>query len=205
MRMTICAGALALMTAACSSETPDQPQSDAALPGSAETAQPAEPDVAPSSTTAARTSQFSKTTDCKVIESTSDEGGYFKHACTGPAGHSLTVTESDLRQNVEVNFPGGATANLKLSSATRRSGFNEVGETVEWRGTGEGANWQPDALVLRYLVQDQPEASADTPYLLVVRLDGTKSCITHEVAPGANQNDQARAVADDRTVGQCLS
>ncbi|WP_161390623.1 hypothetical protein [Croceibacterium xixiisoli] len=190
------------MTTACSAETPDQPQSDPASP--AASAQPGEP-ATPASPIAARTSQFSKTTDCRVIESTSEEGGYFKHACNGPAGHSLTVTESDLRQNVEVNFPDGATANLKLSSATQRSGFNKVGETVEWRGTGEGAAWKPDALVLRYLVQDQPEATTDTPYLLVVRLDGTKSCITHEVAPGASQSDQARALADDPTVGQCLS
>ncbi len=198
MTMKTCVGALALMAAACSSEGADQsqPRGEATPAGGTSAETPAVP---------ARTSRFSKTSDCRVVQSNPDEGGYFEHACAGPAGYSLTVTESDLRQNVEVIFPDGGKANLKLSSSTQRSGFNKVGDTVEWRGNGEGANWRPDAIVLRYLVQDKPEATTDTSYLLVVRLDGAKSCITHEVAPGTDQNDQARAIADDRDVGPCLS
>jgi hypothetical protein len=155
--------------------------------------------IAPMSASAApqRVSQYTRTDHCRTIERNDDEGGWSVQACSGVAGYRLRVTEGDLRQNVIVELPGRGERSLALAEATGSGGFSSIGPRAEWRGTGAGRAFRPDALILRYDVVEDPERpERPTSYLLTVSLANRRPCITAKVPPGPAQNTQARAIAD---------
>lgn len=155
-----------------------------------------------------RTSQYTRTDQCRMIERNEEEGGWSVQACPGLAGYRLRVTEGDLRQNVVVELPrsGARRASersLALAEATGSGGFSSIGASVEWRGIGTGRAFRPDALILRYVVVEDPERpNAPTSYLVTVSLANRRPCVTAKVPPGPGQNERARAIAD--RPGRCL-
>lgn len=177
------APALALVLAACSSGE-DEPAAPTPSPSAS-----AEASSAPG-----RAFRYTRLDDCKVLESTSEEGGYYLAECPGEGGYKLRVSESDLRQSVTVIAPDGAGTDLDLARHTG-GGFSSLGETAEWRGAGEGAAFVPDSLIVRHEVVTNPEGTATTSYLVIARLTPTP-CVTARLEPGPEQNARARNLAD---------
>jgi len=137
---------------------------------------------------------------CRLIEQNVDEGGYSRHACDGPSGYKLEISESDLRQDVVVIAPGGGRAELQLSSIVAKGAFNSLGKTAEWRGSGP----KPSALIVRLNVARGPEpVRPDISNLVVARLTGP-ACVVAVVPPRAGQNEVARQIADGR-LPPCVS
>lgn len=185
--------AIAFLLAGCSeSQAPSDPeaarQQQTAVPTSA-------PSESSKPTSVERVSQYTKLTDCKTIEVNEDEA-YSSAACPGKGGYALEIHESDLRQTIVVISPDGKKQDLQLASATRRGGFNYVGDVIEWRGVEADAAFRPEALILRFNVTEDPEhTEKSTSYLLTAKLNG-KPCVTAMLAPRPEQNKKARVAAD---------
>ncbi|HEY0164112.1 MAG TPA: hypothetical protein VGB39_01935 [Sphingomicrobium sp.] len=129
---------------------------------------------------------------CRLIEQNVDEGGYSRHACDGPSGYKLEISESDLRQDIVVIAPGGGRTELQLSSIVAKGAFNSLGKTAEWRGSGA----KPSALIVRLNVARGPEPTRpDISNLVVARLS-RPTCVVAVVPPGPDQNGSARRIAD---------
>lgn len=203
--------AAVILLGACSSQKPEATKDDAPLPTPvpepAPTAAPtlAAPSASPSAADNGRVSQFTRLDDCRLLKrSQPGEGDFSDHACPGLAGYAIKLSEDDLRQNLWVTPPGGGEQSLKLSEATRSGGFTRLGDTLEWRGEGEGKAFRPDGLIVRYFVVENPDTPGkETAYLLAISLAGAKPCVTTKTPPGPAQNERARAAADGKR--SCLS
>lgn len=169
--------------------------------GEDEPAAPAPSATASGEAPAARGFRYTRLDACRMLESNPEEAGYYLSECPGEGGYKLRVSESDLRQSVTVIAPGGTGTDLDLARHTG-GGFSSLGETAEWRGTGEDAAFAPDALILRHEVVTNPEGTATTSYLVIVRLTPTP-CVTARLEPGPEQNVRARNLAD--AGAPCLS
>jgi hypothetical protein len=165
------------------------------------------PAASPSPTGPFRISQYTALgDDCRVVRRAAEGEGDFSDAdCPALAGYRVTLSESDLRADLVIGLPRGSTDhNLKLSEATQTGGFSHLGDRLEWRGRQEGDRFAPDAMIVRYLVVENPDApERDTSYLLAVSLTGARPCVTARIAPGPGQNERARAAAD--APGKCLA
>lgn len=138
---------------------------------------------------------------CRLLEQNLDEAGYSRWLCPGQAGWSVELTESDLRQDLELIAPSGQRTPLELTRRVARGAFNDLGATAEWRGPSAA---RPDTLIVRMNVA-QPEhpPRPDISRLAVIRLTAPP-CLIAIVEPGAAQNERARAVADASTRTRCL-
>lgn len=194
MSRVIVLGAAALL-AACSSEETGAADEVAPEPSEAR----ADPAPASPAEVAGRAFRYTSIAECEVLREEREEMPFVETLCQGPAGWALRVTDSDARQNLVVVPPGGHDASLELSRIGG-GGFSSLGDTAEWRGPG-GADFKPDALIVRYSVAEEPYPAPETAYLLVVDL-APRPCVVARVAPGPAQNDIARARADDP--GACL-
>ncbi len=135
---------------------------------------------------------------CKTIESTDEEGGSYRGICPGVAGYKLELIEGDLRQSINVIDPNGEKHELNLWNVS--GGFSSVGKNAEWRMNGK----TPVAIILRFNVNEHPEApSKTTSYLLVAKLNGIKTCITDALKPTRSQNAEARKAADTSAGKPC--
>lgn len=166
----------------------------------------AEPTATPEATQApsaapGRIFTYTSLEDCPVLESNPDEAGYFLSECKGEGGYKLRVIESDLRQTIEVIAPGGKTNDLNLSAVTG-GGFSHLGPNVEWRGAVKDGTFAPDAMIVRHEVVTNPEGTESESWLVAVKLDGAP-CPIARIAPGPQQNQQARDAAD--AGGACLA
>lgn len=141
-----------------------------------------------------RVSQYSDLSACQIAETKLDEAGYVRSSCVGPSSFKYEIVESDGRQNLVLDN-GQAKTSLALPSLMG-GGFSSLGSRIEWRGD-EGADFQPDALILRYnVVEDANVPDKPTSYLLVAWLKRDGACLAGKAAPGADQNELARKIAD---------
>ncbi|HKX79645.1 MAG TPA: hypothetical protein VJM34_14090 [Novosphingobium sp.] len=209
MRQTPLPLLLAAALSACGSDPPDPNGASSDGPATGATAPQVSADPAAvvgdaaESSDDARVSRYTSVKGCRVTESNAEEGGWSVSACPGLGGYRLELTESDLRQNLVIRPPTGGEHGLDPAEATGSGGFSRIGETVEWRGTGEGAAFRPRALIVRYLVVENPDRpSVETGYLLTVRLANGGPCITGRLPPGPEQNEKARDLADGK--GRCI-
>jgi hypothetical protein len=138
---------------------------------------------------------------CKTIESTSEGAGYFKGQCPGIAGYKLIIEEGDIRQNMTVITPAGKKYDLNLWSVVG-SGFSNLGPRIEWRVAGR--SMKPNALIVRYNVANAEDSTKGTSWLVVVKITAGGICVTDKIAPGTNQNEQARTAADGSASKPCL-
>lgn len=138
-----------------------------------------------------------KTSNCRTIKSVPDEGGYYEGECTGVGGYKVRLTEGDIRQTLTIITPGKKKQELNFWSLF--SSFSYIGEKLEWRTKGGVAV----ALIARYNVADPEGVKKDISYLMVSKIGKTESCVTDIVKPGANQNADARVLADAASTKPC--
>jgi hypothetical protein len=145
-----------------------------------------------SATLLGRLSQYTPLTGCRVTTSKPDEAGYRVSDCPGFGGYGIQLVESDGRENLMIQPPEGPAQSLRLPEHGG-GGFSDLGEHAEWRGDPGAA---PQALIVRYKVVEKADAPESwTSYLFVVSLTG-RPCVAAKVPPGAQQNDEARHIAD---------
>jgi hypothetical protein len=139
-----------------------------------------------------------KTGACRTIESTAEEGGFYRGLCPGVGGYKVELTEGDIRQTINVVTP--AKKNFHLKFTEYYGAFSTVGEKLEWR-VKSGA---PIALIARYNVADPTgEKNTDTSYLMVSKVGKAMSCVVDIVPPGPSQNAEARRLADAAPTRPC--
>ncbi len=136
---------------------------------------------------------------CRLVEANADEG-WSAQRCPGTAGYALVVSESDLRQTVDVVAPGGAAYPLDFG-ATVSPRFSAVGPRAEWRLLRR----QPVALIVRLVVQASEDPVRSASMLAVARVSPVGACVVAVVQPAADMNAQARRLADRAARMPCLS
>ena len=185
----------ALQIAACSEREAKAPEAAGASARAAAMPSDTAPTgiaTAPATVSAAPTSGYTSLKDCKVTESNEEEDWAIS-ACPGIGGWKLQRDYGDAREYLRVARAHGSAKPKQV--AMGYSGFNNLGETIEWRGSGEGRGFAPKALILRNFVSEDPEHSERTTALLMV-IDLEQGCVIGEVRPGPGQNEAARAIAD---------
>ncbi|HEX4848878.1 MAG TPA: hypothetical protein VFV30_12095 [Novosphingobium sp.] len=185
---------VALALGACSGGKPDAPATDVALvPSETAPAEAATPVPDAAAAVMARTSQYTSLKDCKVID---DGGGedWSVSRCAGLGGITLMINYGDARDDLELHLPGKQPTELGLPYLAG-GGFNTLGDTVEWRGTGQGKAFRPSALIVRNHAVQDPE-HPERPTALLAVIDLTKGCVVAQIKPQAGQNEAARALAD---------
>lgn len=128
-------------------------------------------------------------------------------ACPGLDGWTVLYAEDDLRQFIGLQRPSGrgvdAVETEMVGAGDPR--FNYTGETLEWRGRVDRAGWRPEALILRWFLEDlgADTTPATEQILRVMRVDlggpGAPTLCpigTVQVADNPDHNADARAVAD---------
>lgn len=116
--------------------------------------------------------------------------------CPGVAGHVLTVEDADGRQSVSVVGPDGKSRPLGLER-TVTTGFFTLGAKAEWRIRRSAGKTEAQALIIRVIANEDPEAPArKTHYLAVAKITPDSVCVTDRIAAGANMNEKARQAAD---------
>lgn len=197
--------ALLPMLAACENNAPpatNEAATDTSASGEAIREVEARP--APRPAADARRSEFTslERANCRLIEQNIEEGGYSRHVCPGAGGYALELTESDLRQGMIVNRPGGGDDRLELN-AMGGGGFSNLGKTAEWRGP-DADPFHPRTLTFRFeVVEDPAPPQRPTSYLVVARLSEQPACMVAIVPPGPDQSARARAIADAPSLPEC--
>ena len=184
-----------LLLAACSRQqepTPDPKAFDVASAPAVAASDAASP-APTASASAARVSRYTSLKDCKVVESPEDED-WAVLRCQGLGGVSVTLNYGDARDDLELTRAGKPPIQIGLPYVVG-GGFNKLGDTVEWRGTGNGAAFVPAALIVRNHSSQDPEHSERSTALLAV-IDLAQGCAVAQVRPRAGQNEEARAIAD---------
>lgn len=143
------------------------------------------------------------TRDCKTIEQSDENAGWYRGVCPGVGGYKLELLEGDIRQTINVIDPNGNKSELELWSVVS-SGFSSVGEKAEWRVTRSGSKIIPSALIVRYNVHN-PATEKNDSYLVVIKITKEETCVTDVVKPVANQNVKARQLADEAPKKPCKS
>ena len=188
-----CLLAILLLVSACSEEVARPKTPDETASRTTEAAAAAEPK---------ERSRYTRLTDCDLIRSAPEEGGFFEHECAGEGGYRLRHVESDLRENLVVLAPGGGEHSLELP-ALAAGAFSSTGDVVEWRGEPGASGFNPEALIVRQSAVENPDPQVpEVSYLVVARLAPTP-CVIARVPPGPDQNARARGAADRG--GPCLA
>lgn len=140
-----------------------------------------------------RSSRYTTLKSCQVIDSRKDED-WSVSRCAGPAGYTLYLDYGDARDDLRIQRAGTEPVAIGLI-ALGSGGFNTLGDTVEWRGTGSGDGFAPAALIVRNSLVEDPERP-DRPTGILLVIDLARNCAVAQVRPQAGQNEAARAIAD---------
>jgi hypothetical protein len=123
------------------------------------------------------------------------DGQIFEGAwkCKGIAGYDIFISAVDSREYASF----GKTDASNCAGLKTFSGFNSVGDTIEWRLK----NGKPIAAIQRWTVSNNPEKpESHVTWLVVNKLSKGTSCQMHYVAGSfPNANEVARKVADEKT------
>jgi hypothetical protein len=138
-----------------------------------------------------------RTSACRTIESTSEGAGSYVGECRGVGGYKLQVLEGDIRQSINIITP--AKKKFELDLWNYYGGFSSVGEKVEWR-TKRGT---PVALIARFTVANPGDSTKTTSYLMIAKIGKALACVTDIVEPRAQQNEEARKLADVAAAKSC--
>ena len=188
---------MVLLAAACSGKPEPEPQQTQAGPAAEGSAaeSPAASAAAEGAEAAGATSRYTSLKDCKDVESGAAQGEDWAIAtCPGLGPWRVRRDYGDAREYLRLTRDPRKGAEPKLI-ATGSYGFNTLGDTLEWRGTGQGQAFTAAALIFRNSVSENPDdSSKQTSYLLVYDL--RQGCTVARIAPQPGQNDAARAAAD---------
>lgn len=128
--------------------------------------------------------------NCKIIKNDPNEAGSDEAECQGVGGYKVHLLEGDLRQTLNIITPRNKTFELNFWGFY--GGFSTVGDKIEWR-INKGI---PVALIVRYNVENSDNSKKKRSYLMISKISKDSSCVTNVVPPKANQNLQARKLAD---------
>lgn len=149
--------------------------------------------------------------DCITVESDEmlpeDERyiDFYTSVCPSYGGYVLGVSGSDLRYSPHLSYQG---TEIELPAFYQ---FHETGAVVEWRyslaSKGEfGKELKLSALIYRIYYSDYNETTneeRDTSALIVVRLNGKKSCVLGKIEAQKDMNVLAQKLADDASA-KCI-
>lgn len=138
-----------------------------------------------------------RTSACRTIESNPEEGGSYEGECRGVGGYKIRLLEGDIRQTLDIITP--AKKKFELNFWGFYGGFSSIGEKIEWRTKGG----VPVALIARFNVAKPDDSTKSTSYLMISKIGKTSSCVTDVVEPMANQNVEARKLADAASGKPC--
>ena len=140
-------------------------------------------------------SRYTSLKNCKPVKSGESLGeDWSVSRCAGLGGYDLLLNYGDARDDLALLHNGSPAVELGLIGLSG-GGFSSLADTAEWRGLGSGAAFAPAALIVRYLISEDPgNAERQTAYLFVVDL--AQRCVVAQVRPQAGQNEAARAIAD---------
>lgn len=143
-----------------------------------------------------------KRSDCvSVYDSTKDPHAEIDseiRRCVGLAGFETIISGGDLRYDLSLSYGG---QEVVLAG---HGPFRDIeADKIEWRyeKTGSGISSQVTfkALIYRLAYQgwnEKTEEPFQTEKLVVVKLDGLKSCVVGKVEKQNQMNKKARAIAD---------
>lgn len=184
---------LALLLASACSQQSEQPAAEATTAAAPAASTAASVSAAPSVTADGPVSRYTSLKDCTVIE-TGDGEDWSVSRCDGIGPWTLQVDYGDARDDLRLLQRGESEIKLDLIGHGG-GGFNALGDTIEWRGSGEAEKFTPKMLIVRNNVSEDPERSERQTAILFV-IDLAKGCVVAKVRPSASQNDEARAIAD---------
>ena len=132
--------------------------------------------------------------NCHAIAQ-SDEGPTLDLVCAGYGNYPVFLTETDGRQAVTVGFA----ADRGMATFSR---FNYANDKIEWRIDRDNGKDQPFAAIQRWYLADQ-NGEWTTQLLAVYRVGqpGEGGACTIGYLTGADVNERARQLADDRAEG----
>ncbi len=143
--------------------------------------------------------------NCKTLESSTEEAGWYLGECKGVGGFKLQISEGDIRQSIDVIAPNKKKHALDFQQNVSFA-FSYVGAKAEWRVTRSGKSVTPFALIVRFNASENSEKpDKETSYLVVSKITKNDICVTNVVQPGANANEEARQLADASTNAPCKS
>lgn len=134
---------------------------------------------------------------CKTVKNDSNEAGSYEAECPGVRGYKIYLLEGDLRQTLNIITPRNKTFELNFWGFY--GGFSTVGDKIEWR-INKGI---PVALISRYNVENSDNSKKKRSYFLISKISKNSCCVTDVVPPGANQNQEARKLADVAITQPC--
>ncbi len=135
---------------------------------------------------------------CKIIKNDPNEGGSYEAECHGVGGYKVHLLEGDLRQTLNIITPRNKIFELNFWGFY--SGFTTVGEKIEWR-VKKGT---PIALIARYNVENKDNSKKKRSYLIISKIRKDSCCVTDVVPSKANQNLEARKLADVAIKRPCI-
>ncbi len=138
---------------------------------------------------------------CKTTSQDKEEG-WIIQVCDGVGGFKLEVYEDDIRQSMNVIAPDGSKSELDLPGKVGSS-FSKIGDKAEWRVSKKDGKEIPAAMIVRFTLDDPQDPKKKTSYLVVTKIAVSGSCVTDVVPPGAQQNEEARKLADSASGRPC--
>jgi hypothetical protein len=139
---------------------------------------------------------------CRTLP-TARESGDVTLRCAGVADYRLMAIDSDSRMSVTLVFPDKSLHPLDFWTVVT-SHFSRLGGKAEWRVRQEGGKPVPIALITELNVMEDPESSAERPYLIVAKVGTAGTCVTDKILRGSEAQERARAAADAAATSPCL-
>jgi|HubBroStandDraft_1064217.scaffolds.fasta_scaffold00088_9 hypothetical protein len=139
---------------------------------------------------------------CRTLPA-NGESGDVTLRCPGAADYRLLAIDSDSRMSVTLVFPDKSLHPLDFWTVVT-SHFSRLGGKAEWRVRQVGGKQVPIALITELNVMEDPESSAERPYLIVAKIGAAGTCVTDKILRGDDAQEQARTAADAAAASPCL-
>ena len=136
---------------------------------------------------------------CKEMKPEPDSGAIYEAECPGKAGYKVIFSASDHSQVLSLTDQKDRETILPFREVLNTAADFVLGDKVEWRMNGKSSNAKPIAMIVRLIKFPDPEDLNKTEsFLAVISLAGETPCVTDLVAAAADQNAQARKLADTK-------
>lgn len=149
-------------------------------------------------------SEYSRLTQppCRT-KSVQVEGANSEQTCPGLYGYKLALLDSDGRMSVTVISPDNVRHPLDFWT-TVTSHFSSLGKRAEWRIRKHSVKTAPEAVILPLSINEDPDLSAVTNYLVVARVDSSQVCVVQRLKNSPDGLAEARKVADHAHEMKCM-
>ena len=136
---------------------------------------------------------------CKEMKPEPDSGALYEAECPGKGGYKVIFSASDHSQVLSLSDQKGKETILQFRNVLNTAADFVLGDKVEWRMDGKRPDAKPMAMIVRLTKFPDPEdLNKRESFLAVIRLTGNTPCVTDLVEAVANQNAQARKLADTK-------